>query len=249
MAELINKKAAPPEPFKIGEDPKIKVKAKRPVLLGHHDGGDTPTRVEKDEVGFVTEAEFKRHAHILEKVAALVLFIGLLFASSAQAQSYSANITIPAPVTNANGTNLFYSTNANVVTGFIAGGAMATNVGGTNIIAANTTNSAVLATPVGLTRYDQATVMFSGSVVSNTSGTFWLFLYPCADGVNIDTNHPIATMSCSTSSGSTGFLLVTNLPNSVLGSTGYLGAGIGVQGTNSTADHCVQFFVKPQRSG
>jgi len=243
MAEILNKKAPPPEPFKVGKAD-IKVKALRPVLLGHHSGKDTPVRVDKGEIGFVDENELKLHAGILEKTLALLLFIGILFASekSVQAQSYSANIALTQ--TNLNGTNAFYSTNANVATGNIAGGVMTTNG-----VAAAYTNSSVC-TVVGLTRYDQCAVMLTWQVASGGSpSTNQLFIYPSDDGVNVDTNHPIVNVGCACSVGTNG-LFCTNVSNALLGSHGYLGFGLGNQtGGVVITNPVIQVFVKPQRSG
>jgi hypothetical protein len=250
--ELNPTPAKPKESHKIGDNPKNKVRILRPFLIDD-------TRVDKGDVAFVTDAHLKSHGHIFEKLALIAFLLSALCFSSL-AQSYSANQVTPWTTTNSGGTNYWlngtniclvpYASNqwylaTNPATGNIAGGAMATNT-----VPGGTTNSQVLVTPVGLTRYDQVAVELTGLVITNSSGTGWLFLYPCDDGVNIDTNHPIASLSFTGGyAGGTNILLCTNIANTLLGSHGYIGAGIGNAGTNSFGSLFLQFFVKPQRSG
>jgi hypothetical protein len=237
MAEIINKKAAAPEPFKVGKDPKIKVKAKRPVLLGHHDADGTPVRVEKDEVGFVEEAEYNRHAHILEKLALLILLLGLLLLPRAvEAQSYSVSQTS----TN----NTIVAAQTGLQTGFITGGVMVASA------VTNGTTNFNACTVVGVTRYDSCVVMLTANTAAGASpATNTLFVFPCDDGVTVDTNHPLAALSVFNTAG-TNLIGTTNLSNAILGAHGYIGFGLGNQtGGVVSTNPVIQVFVKPQRSG
>jgi hypothetical protein len=189
----------------------------------------------------VTEDELKAHPW-LAKVALLIALLTLL-CTGAQAQTYNANQLIPA-----NTNNPWYSPTIGAIPDFIAGGTEVTNG-----FPGGATNTAVFGTNlVSLVKYDQIVCQITFNQLGGASvgtATNYVFLYPSADGVNVDTNHPVATFSVPTVASTNG-ILVTNLNNTVIGSIGYVQAGVGSPtGGNTTTNLTIQFFGKPKRNG
>jgi len=123
----------------------------------------------------------------------------------------------------------------------------------TNAIAANSTN-AVMSDPIPLTRYGSCAIQWEFSALTNAAPlgcTNYLTFGASADGaVFTPTNTPFLTLTAVIPPAGTSGVLVTNLPESLLGSIGYLQLQtMGCQGTNSTTNHSVLVWRKPKRNG
>lgn len=183
--------------------------------------------------------------------AALTILSLLAFALAARAQVITAvNQSIPT-------TSYFWSSN-------LLGGTGATlkvdtkHTGGptgnggqqtTNQVPANTTNTALFTAPIDLTWYDAEGIQIeiTGSAASNTWATNRIFLYPCPDGVNPDTNNfwtlgPFTNNVLFTNVLVTSNLTMNNGPMSS-GCARYWQVGWGVQGTNTMTNTCVQLYA------
>ena len=145
-------------------------------------------------------------------------------------------------------TNMFGGTGATVkVSADHLGGP--TGNGGqpaTNAIPANSTNSAVWQAPIDLSWFQNGSLLITETTLTNIWTTNWIFLYPCPDGVNSDTNHPVVLGPFTNNVFGTNLLDFTNLVinNGPMGAGGprYWTAGWGVQGTNTVTNAYLQIF-------
>jgi len=123
----------------------------------------------------------------------------------------------------------------------------------TNAIAANSTN-AVMSDPIPLTRYGSCAIQWEFKALTNGAPlgcTNYLTFGASADGaVFTPTNTPFLTLTAVIPPTGTSGVLVTNVPESLLGSIGYLQLQtMGCQGTNTTTNQSVLVWRKPKRNG
>ena len=154
--------------------------------------------------------------------------------------------------------SFFYNTNQNGGTGATViasikhlGGPASPPMGGlaaTNSVVANSTNKAMWITPIDLGFYDNGSLFITSSTVSNVWATNWLFLYPCPDGCNPDTNNYVTLGPFTNNVLFTNLEVFTNLSmsNGPMGPGGprYWQLGWGIQGTNTGTNSYAQVFVR-----
>jgi hypothetical protein len=114
------------------------------------------------------------------------------------------------------------------------------------------TNTAMWIAPIDLSFYDNGSILFTETTLSNVWTTNWLFLYPCPDGCNPDTNNFVTLGPFTNNVFGTNLLCFTNLTiPGYMGPGGprYWQLGWGVQGTNSITNAYAQVFViRPMRT-
>lgn len=119
-------------------------------------------------------------------------------------------------------------------------------------------NITALTTPVDLRHFDEAGLYVTGYLPTNAGaslaaqGTQTLSVYPCDDGLNPDTNNPLAAIILTPSlvgGGFTNFLTYTNLARTIIGPHGYISFGLNNAGTNTDTNLLIQIIAKSWRTG
>ena len=138
--------------------------------------------------------------------------------------------------------NPYYSTNLlERITSLLTGGLAATNG-----LPANSTNTAVWSSPILTEYFNTFDLELTGSMAAGANtNTVWIFLYPCCDGVNADTNRAISLGGYNPGTSATNLHVITNVaPLMGVNATGWYQLGLGNAGTNVFTNFLGQVWVK-----